>query len=36
LWSLLNGTFKDGGVITVANARKWKHKEGGIIKAGFG
>ena len=29
LWSLLNGTFKDGGVITTANARKWKHKNGG-------
>ena len=36
LWSLLNGTFKDGGVITTANARKWKHKEGGIIKAQLG
>lgn len=31
LWSLLNGTFKDGGVITVANARKWKHKDGGVL-----
>lgn len=29
LWSLLNGTFKDGGVIIAANARKWKHKKGG-------
>ena len=33
LWSLLNGTFKNGGSIKAANARKWKHKEGGIIKA---
>lgn len=36
LWSLLNGTFKDGGSIKAANARKWKHKEGGIIKASTG
>ena len=29
LWSLLNGTFKNGGVIKAANARKWKHEKGG-------
>jgi hypothetical protein len=27
------GYLKKGGLIELANARKWKHKEGGIIKA---
>jgi hypothetical protein len=31
LWSLLNGTFKFGGSLKLTNARKWKHKEGGLL-----
>lgn len=36
VFKLYSEGFKKGGSIKFANARKWKHKEGGIIKAGFG
>ena len=33
VFKLYSEGFKKGGSIKAANARKWKHKEGGIIKA---